>query len=117
MGVRSYIWGRFSGQAVLAALIACGLDQAHKYWMIHVFDMPHRGLVRLTPFFDLIMVWNRGISYGLFQQHSAFGQTVLIVISVVTVLALLADSYTHLTLPTLLRVCAPRRRLPFTIQL
>ncbi|PLX34498.1 MAG: signal peptidase II [Hyphomicrobiales bacterium] len=89
MGVRSYIWGRFSGQAVLAALIACGLDQAHKYWMIHVFDMPHRGLVRLTPFFDLIMVWNRGISYGLFQQHSAFGQTVLIVISVVTVLALL----------------------------
>lgn len=90
MRIRSYIWGRFSQLGLVTALIACAVDQAHKYWMIHIYDIPGRGLVHITPFLDLVLVWNRGISYGLFQQHSAVGRTVLIVISLLTILALLA---------------------------
>ncbi len=89
MDIRANIWGRFSRLGLVTALIACALDQAHKYWMIHVFDMPGRGLVRVAPFLDLVMVWNRGISYGLFQQDSSLGRTVLITISMVTILALM----------------------------
>ena len=89
MSIRAHIWGHFSRLGLVTALIACALDQAHKYWMIHIYDMPGRGLVRVTPFLDLVMVWNRGISYGLFQQDSSMGRAVLIGISVITIAALM----------------------------
>jgi signal peptidase II len=34
--------------------------------------------VALTPFLDVILVWNHGISYGLLQQHSDLGRWLLI---------------------------------------
>ena len=40
-------------------------------------------LKRLAPFLDLIVVWNRGISYGLFQQHTELGRWALVVVSIV----------------------------------
>ena len=32
----------------------------------------------LTPFLDLVLTWNTGISYGLFQQDGALGQWALL---------------------------------------
>jgi len=72
-----------------AALLALMIDQGFKAVMLYVYDMPSRGKVVLTPFFDLVMVWNKGISYGLFQQHTATGRMVLLIITLLTVLALL----------------------------
>jgi signal peptidase II len=79
-------WSRFGVAIMLVALIA---DQLCKWWMIYVYKIGERGKVALTPFFDLIMVWNEGISYGLFPQGSAAGRAVLIGIAVVAVLALI----------------------------
>ncbi len=47
------------------------VDQAHKAWMLYVYDIAAKGIVTITSFFDLVLVWNRGISYGLFPQESA----------------------------------------------
>jgi signal peptidase II len=44
--------------------------------------------VELAPFVKLIMVWNRGISYGLFQQNSDLGRWVLIVVSILAAIGL-----------------------------
>jgi signal peptidase II len=60
--------------AVLGVLI----DQAHKAWMIGPFDIEAKGRVPLTPFLDLVMVWNRGISYGLLTQDGSLGRWVLV---------------------------------------
>ena len=60
------------------AAIAVGLDQAHKAWMLGPFALPDKGRVTLTPFLDLVMVWNRGISYGLLSQDGGAGRLVLI---------------------------------------
>jgi len=46
-------------------------------------------VITLTPFLDVVMVWNKGISYGLFQQSSAFGRAVLLTIALVTCLILI----------------------------
>jgi len=35
--------------AAIATLIA---DQASKLWLVFVFDLARRGVVRVTPFFD-----------------------------------------------------------------
>ena len=38
---------------------------------------------------NLIVVWNRGISYGLFQQHSEIGRWLLVALSVGAAIAIL----------------------------
>ena len=40
------------------------------------------------PFFDLVLVWNTGISYGLFPQEGTVGQWILFAIKVVAVVLL-----------------------------
>jgi signal peptidase II len=69
----------------LATLI---LDQASKLYTLFVYDLPVREPVRLAPFLDLIVVWNRGISYGMFQQSTDLGRWILIVVSLAAALAL-----------------------------
>ena len=63
-------------------------DQATKLYTLFLFDLPVREPVRLAPFLDLIVVWNRGISYGLFQQDSEIGRWGLVAISLAAALGL-----------------------------
>ena len=44
--------------------------------------------IQLAPFLDLVMVWNRGVSYGLFQAGGLTGTILLTVFSLVAVAAL-----------------------------
>ena len=71
-----------------AALVALVADQAVKLWLLYGLEIASRGAMRVTPFFDLVLAWNTGISYGWFQSEGAFGQTILIAIKVVAVIAL-----------------------------
>ena len=71
--------------AAVATLIA---DQASKLWLLFVFDIAHRGAVRVTPFFDLVLAWNVGISFGWFQTDSATGHALLLGFKVIAVVVL-----------------------------
>jgi signal peptidase II len=62
----------------LIALCVFLVDQALKLGLIYGFSFSEGDSVPVTSFFDLVMVHNKGISYGLFQQHHAFGQWILI---------------------------------------
>ena len=73
---------------LVAAIIVLALDQAAKLWLLFVFDIGHRGGVRVTPFFDLVLAWNTGISYGWFQNESAAGQAILLAVKAVAVIVL-----------------------------
>lgn len=73
---------------LLVALLTLVADQASKLYLFYVFDLGARGAVRVTPFFDLVLVWNRGISYGLFQLETAAGQMMLLGFKVLAVIAL-----------------------------
>ena len=73
---------------VIAAIAVLALDQASKFWLLRVFDIGHRGAVKVTPFFDLVLAWNTGISYGWFQNESAAGQAVLLAVKAVAVIIL-----------------------------
>jgi signal peptidase II len=53
-----------------------------------VFDIGHRGTVQVTPFFDLVLAWNIGISFGWFQNDSQIAQIALMAIKAVAVIAL-----------------------------
>src|SRR5215467_9172934 len=82
------IWGPFTRLGLAVALLSAVLDQASKLWLIYVFDLQARMPVRLTPFLDLVLTWNKGISYGLFQQDGPFGQWLLLALKAVAVVLL-----------------------------
>ncbi|WGS21931.1 MULTISPECIES: signal peptidase II [unclassified Bradyrhizobium] len=73
---------------VLAAIATLIADQASKLWLLHVFDIAHRGVVSVTPFFDLVLAWNPGISFGWFQSESPAAQIVLMAVKAAAVIAL-----------------------------
>ena len=73
---------------VIAAIVVLALDQASKLWLLNVFDIARRGAVKLTPFFDLVLAWNVGISFGWLQNESPIAQIGLMVIKAAAVIVL-----------------------------
>jgi signal peptidase II len=73
---------------IIAALVALALDQASKLWLLYVFDLGRRGVVQVTPFFDLWLAWNVGISFGWFQNDSLIAQVILNLVKAAAVIAL-----------------------------
>ncbi|MGD9839354.1 MAG: signal peptidase II [Afipia sp.] len=73
---------------LIAAVAALVLDQASKLWLLNVFELGPRGTVRVTPFFDLVLAWNTGISYGWFQDSGPVGQTILLAFKAAAVIVL-----------------------------
>ena len=76
------------GGGVISAVATLALDQASKFWLLHVFDIAHRGTVAITPFFDLVLAWNIGISFGWFQNDNPIAQTGLMLVKALAVIAL-----------------------------
>lgn len=76
--MKNYIFGPLTRDGLTAALITALLDQASKLWLLYGFDLGSRGRVPVLPFFDFVLVWNKGISYGLFAQDTALGQMLLL---------------------------------------
>jgi signal peptidase II len=74
---------------VLAAVAAAAVDQAVKLWLLYGFGLTGRARVPVTPFLDLVLAWNTGISYGLFQETGALWQWVLLGLKVTAVALLL----------------------------
>jgi signal peptidase II len=73
---------------IIAAIATLLLDQASKLWLLYVFDIGHRGTVQVTPFFDLVLAWNIGISFGWFQNDGQIAQIALMVVKALAVIAL-----------------------------
>ncbi|MDP4822335.1 MAG: signal peptidase II [Aestuariivirgaceae bacterium] len=77
------VTGPLTALGLALASLTFGMDQLHKWWMLGPYDIASKGLVTVTPFFDLVLAWNRGVSYGWFAQHSEEGQIALVVVSLI----------------------------------
>ena len=82
------LWGPHARLGLITAAVIALLDQALKLWLLFAFDLQSRGIVRLTPFLDLVLIWNKGISYGLFQQDGPLGRWVLLALTTGAVILL-----------------------------
>lgn len=56
------------GLAVAAVVFA--VDRGSKALLLDLLKS-HGPVVEVTPFFNLVMVWNRGVSFGMFQSGEA----------------------------------------------
>ena len=71
-----------------AAAIALLADQGSKILMLYALgfvNMAPGESIDILPFFNLVMVWNPGVSYGLFPAHGPWGTTFLAIFSLAAV--------------------------------
>ena len=83
-----WLWGPFSGAALWVALLTIALDQAHKWWMILIYQIKLGERIYVTPFMDWVYILNKGISYSLFSLDSAMGQFLLAAFAVTVAIAM-----------------------------
>ncbi len=74
------------GLAVAGLVVV--LDQLSKWWVLGVVMQPPR-IITVAPFFNLVLGWNRGISFGLFDSDSPLNVWLLPVVAVAIIIALL----------------------------
>ena len=63
-------------------------DQLIKWAALEWFDFASHP-VTVTPFFNLVLVWNRGVSFGMFSQAGAGAPWILSGLALAVVLGLL----------------------------
>lgn len=85
---RPYAWGRFSAFGLFVAAAACLVDQAAKFWLLFDWHLTSQVPVPLTPFAELVVTWNTGISYGLFPQSGPIGSWALLVFKIAAIVFL-----------------------------
>jgi len=61
----------------IVALVTLVLDQVLKWWVFEVLDLQRLVRIEVTSFFNLTLVWNRGITFGLFNEGGPEQQLVL----------------------------------------
>ncbi len=66
----------------MVALFAA-VDQLHKWYMLEVVGIAMRPPVEVTGFFNLVMVWNRGVSFGMFSQGDELSRWALTALAAV----------------------------------
>lgn len=55
-------------------------------WLAHAPERLPPAQIPVLPFFNIVMVWNRGISFGLFNNHADYGPLLLGLLSVAIVI-------------------------------
>ncbi len=57
------------------------IDFLTKYFLLNFFNLENKGKVFIAPFLDFVLVYNPGISYGLFASGGEIQRVILIVLS------------------------------------
>lgn len=73
---------------IVAALLVLVADQGSKWLVLNWYDLPERGSMAVLPVLNLTMVWNQGVTFGLFHQETAWGPWVLAGVAMAVVVAL-----------------------------
>ena len=73
---------------LIVSLTAIIVDQASKWWILLKVMNPPK-VVPITPFFNLVLTWNRGVSFGMFNNEGNIGVWVFSVLALVIVVFML----------------------------
>ena len=76
--MKARLIGPLTSLGAMLALLVFVMDQLTKFWVLRIINLDGREPIAITPFLNLAMAWNRGVSYGLLTTHA---QQVLIVMS------------------------------------
>ena len=86
--LKDYKPTRLGVMALVIAAVVIVADQTAKAWFLGLHLLQGESQPVL-PFFKLSMVWNPGVSYGLFQSHGDLGRWLLVAFAAAVVLGLM----------------------------
>ncbi|HEX3573617.1 MAG TPA: signal peptidase II [Rhodopila sp.] len=78
----------FMPLGLIAGLLVLVADQASKWWVLNVLNLPDLRQVVLLPVLNLTMVWNRGVTFGLLNGLGSWGHVILAAVALAVVIAL-----------------------------
>lgn len=73
----------------LLALVVLVADQLSKWWILESFHLADKGSVALLPFLNFTMVWNKGVSMGLFNDGGDMSRWILTILTAVVTIILI----------------------------
>ncbi len=73
---------------LLIAVLVIIADQITKWIALAGVDF-EKNPIQVTSFFDLVLVWNRGVSFGMFNNAGAYGPWILSGLAIAVVIGLL----------------------------
>jgi signal peptidase II len=79
---------RLTGAGVLLGLLVLAVDQASKWWVLNVLQLPQRGSIAVMPGLNLTMEMNSGVTFGLLRGFGSGQHIVLALVALAVVVAL-----------------------------
>jgi signal peptidase II len=75
-------------QIILICILVL-IDQISKIFLIDYIKLQDNWIYSVNSFFDIVYVWNRGISFGLFRDYDYYSNVILSIINTLIVIYLL----------------------------
>jgi len=79
---------RYIGLGLIAAVLVLVADQASKWAVLALLDLPRVGQIMLLPVLNLTMVWNHGVTFGLLTGVGLWAHGVLVAVALAVVAGL-----------------------------
>jgi len=79
---------RYLRSGLATAIVVLLADQASKWAILSLIDLPDRGRIVLAPVLNLSMVWNRGVTFGLLTGFGEWSHLMLAGVAICVVAAL-----------------------------
>jgi signal peptidase II len=80
--VKPRLAGLLLGAAVLLA------DQGAKYWVLHNAALTNGDFLTLLPVLNFVLVWNHGVTFGMFTSFGTAGKFILAALALAVVAGL-----------------------------
>ena len=69
---------------LIVALVSILIDQASKWWiLVEIMDPPK--VIPVTSLLNFVLTWNRGVSFGLFNNEGNFGPWFFSILAIIIV--------------------------------
>lgn len=77
---------KYFAASLLLSFLTLLLDQFSKWWLLEVVELGNRPPMEITGFFNMVLVWNRGISFGMLSDHRLPIALVVMALAIVGIL-------------------------------
>ena len=74
--------------ALLLGLVILAADQGSKYWVLHGAHLTDGHFLVLLPVLNFVLVWNHGVTFGMFTSQSVAGGIILAVFAIAVIAGL-----------------------------
>ncbi|PWC83556.1 peptidase A8 [Azospirillum sp. TSH100] len=75
---------------LIVAVVVVVLDQGSKWWILEQVMQPVPHVIEVTSFFNLVLVWNFGVSFGTFAGGGAMMPYILSAVAAVIAVCLIS---------------------------